>query len=124
METVHHVHAVDVAQGFMQSINHWSTSVGESFHIVSPAAITLRGYAEAVASWFGQEAKLDYLPWEQWCMTVTEKEAEATWDHVAHSPNASIDKARRLINYNPRYSSLEAVRESVDWLIANKVITI
>ena len=124
METVHHVHAADVAQTFMQSINHWSASVGESFHAVSPAAITLRGYAEAVAAWFGQEANLDFLSWDEWRKTVPENEANSTWDHIAHSPNASIDKARRLINYQPRYTSLEAVHESLDWLIEHQVITI
>jgi hypothetical protein len=36
--------------------------LGEAFHAVSPAAITLRGYAEAMATWFGREAKLRYLP--------------------------------------------------------------
>ncbi|MBN9386757.1 MAG: NAD-dependent epimerase/dehydratase family protein [Chloroflexi bacterium] len=123
METVHHVHAADVAQSFFQALNHWSTSVGESFHVVSPAAITLRGYAEAVYSWFGHEPRLKFAGWEEWRKTVPEKEASATWDHIAHSPNASIEKARRLINYNPRYSSLQAVYESVNWLINNGEVT-
>ncbi len=124
LETVHHVHAADVAQSFLKAIDHWSASVGENFHVVSPAAITLRGYAEAVAGWFGQEAKFEYMPWEDWRKTVSTREAEATWDHIAHSPNASIDKARRLIDYQPRYSSLEAVHEAVTWLIEHGVITI
>jgi nucleoside-diphosphate-sugar epimerase len=47
-----------------------------------------------------------------------------TWDHIAHSPNCSIAKARRLLGYHPRYSSLQAVRESVDWLIEHEVIWI
>jgi len=35
-ETVHHVHAADVAQAFMKAIaNRWN-AVGESFHVVSP----------------------------------------------------------------------------------------
>ena len=42
LETVHHVHADDVAQGFMKAIANWSTSVGEAFHVVSPAAVTLQ----------------------------------------------------------------------------------
>ena len=58
LETVHHVHADDVAQMFMCAIAHWSASVGEAFHAVSPAAITLRGYAEAMAARFGREPKL------------------------------------------------------------------
>ena len=61
LETVHHVHADDVAQAFTQALAHWSTAIGEGFHVVSPAAVTLRGYAEAAAGWFGQEAKLRYL---------------------------------------------------------------
>ncbi|MFN8440970.1 MAG: NAD(P)-dependent oxidoreductase [Caldilineaceae bacterium] len=118
METVHHVHADDVAQSFMQAMIHWSSSVGESFHVVSPQAITLRGYAEAMAAWFGQPAKLTFLPFDEWRKTVTPQEAQATWDHIAHSPNCSIAKGQRLINYQPRYSSYQAVVEAVEWLIA------
>ena len=116
METVHHVHADDVAQAFCRAMENRSTAIGESFHVVSPAALTLRGYAEAMAQWFGKEPDLAWLPWEEWQKTVTPEEAAATWDHIAHSPNCSIDKARRLIRYAPRYSSLEAVCESVDRL--------
>jgi len=117
LETVHHVHADDVAQAFMGAITHWSSAVGEGFHTVSPAALTLRGYAEAMADWFGQPARLRFLPWEEWKATVAPEEAQATWEHIARSPNCSIDKARRLLGYQPRYSSLQAVQESVSWLI-------
>lgn len=120
MESVHHVHADDVAQAFMQSLGNWSSAVGESFHVVSPSALTLRGYAEAMAVWFGQEAHLNYLPWEEWEKTVSEAEAKFTWDHIAHSPNCSIAKAQRLLAYAPRYSSLQAVQESVSWLIEHE----
>ena len=119
METVHHVHADDVAQAFMRALGNWSCAVGESFHIVSSAALTLRGYAEAIAAWFGQKARLSYLPWEEWKKTVSEKDATTTWDHIAHSPNCSIAKAQRLLDYSPQYSSLQAVQESVRWLIDN-----
>lgn len=124
LETVHHVHAADVAQAFMQAIIHWRASVGEQFNVVSPAALTLRGYAEAVAAWFGQEARLNFVPWPEWRTLVSPAEAAATWDHIAHSPNASIAKAQRFLDYRPRYSSLQAVYESVQWLIANRVIAV
>jgi nucleoside-diphosphate-sugar epimerase len=124
METVHHVHADDVAQAFMKAMQHWSASVGESFHVVSPAAINLRGYAEAVASWFGQPANLHFLPWGEWRKTVSEQDATSTWDHIAHSPNASIAKATRLLNYQPRYTSLQAVREALDWMIEHNVVNV
>ncbi|MDA0194298.1 MAG: NAD-dependent epimerase/dehydratase family protein [Bacteroidetes bacterium] len=113
METVHHVHADDVAQALVCAINHWQNSIGESFHVVSDQALTLNGYAMAMAKWFGLEAKLNFQPWQEWVKTASHKDAELTWDHIAHSPNASIAKAKRLLNYNPRYSSLQAVQEAV-----------
>jgi len=122
LETVHHVHADDVAQAFMQALSNWSSAVGESFHVVSPAALSLRGYAEAMAAWFGQPPNLRFLPWEEWRTTVTEEEANATWDHIAHSPNCSIAKAQRLLQYQPRYGSLQAVCEAVTWLIEHDVL--
>jgi nucleoside-diphosphate-sugar epimerase len=117
LETVHHVHADDVAQAFCRAMQSRSAAIGESFHVVSPAALTLRGYAERLSRWFGHEADLSYLPWEEWRKTVTPRDAEATWDHIAHSPNCSIEKAARLIRYVPRYTSMEAVCESVEWLM-------
>lgn len=119
METVHHVHADDVAQAFCQALHYRSTAVGESFHIVSPAAVTLRGYAEAVAAWFGKSANLEFLSWDyfQKCNLYSAGDVQATWDHIAHSPNCSIAKARQLIQYQPRYTSLQAVHESLQWLI-------
>lgn len=116
METVHHVHAEDVAQAFVNSLAHRSASVGESFHVTSPAALTLAGYAEIAASWFGRTAHLKFLPWEEWRATVSEKDARITWDHISRSPNCSIRKAERLIGYQPRYRSAPAVREAIDWL--------
>jgi nucleoside-diphosphate-sugar epimerase len=122
METLHHVHADDVAQSFVRAVERRNVALGESFHVVSPTALTLRGYAEQVSGWFGRPAQIQYLPWEEWKKGVSAKEASATWDHIAHSPNCSIAKARALLGYSPRYRSLEALRESVDWLIEQGVV--
>lgn len=124
METVHHVHADDVAQAFMNTIENRQNSIGESFHVVSEQALTLKGYASAMARWFGQEAKFSFLPWEEWKKTVRKTDAELTWDHINHSPNGSIVKAKKLLNYNPRYSSLQAVQESIMWYFSKENIPI
>ena len=113
METVHHIHADDLAQAFVRAIDNRNRALGESFHIVSEQALTLRGYAMAMAAWYGKEAKLRFLPWDQWKDTLKEEEAAATWDHISHSPNCSIEKAKRVLHYSPRYSSLQAVQEAV-----------
>jgi nucleoside-diphosphate-sugar epimerase len=112
-ETLHHVHAGDVAQAFIKAMDNRSGALGESFHVVSPAAVTMIGYAESVAGWFGHEARIRFLPWESWRNSVSEKESATTWDHIARSPNCSIEKARRLLGYQPHWTSLEAIRESL-----------
>jgi nucleoside-diphosphate-sugar epimerase len=121
-ETLHHVHADDVAQAFVKAMTNWSNACGESFHVVSPAAVSLAGYAEAVSHWFGHEPRIRFMPWEEWRSSVSEKDAKITWDHIARSPCCSIRKAQCLLDYQPRYSSLEAVRESLMWLIARGAI--
>lgn len=115
METVHHVHADDVAQAFIKAIVNSQKSIGESFHVVSEQAITLRGYAEEIARWFGQEPRLKFLPWEEWQKEVNKRDQELTWDHIAHSPCGSIAKAKELLNYKPKYSSLQAVQEAIEY---------
>jgi len=124
-EVVHHVHADDVAQLFVKALTHWNAALGESFHAVSSAALTLRGYAEAVAGWFGKKPSLKFLPFEDWRNTVSPEDAEATWGHLEHSPNCySIEKARRLLDYQPRYTALEAIKESVQALVKSGVVKI
>ncbi len=119
LATLHHVHADDVAQAFERAIGARDVALGEAFHVVSPAAVTLYGFAREAARWFGREPELRLLPWEEWSRGVSEEDARLTFDHLAHSPCASIEKARRLLGYEPRYSSFAAVKEAVAWLIAH-----
>ncbi|MGI8416054.1 MAG: NAD-dependent epimerase/dehydratase family protein [Nakamurella sp.] len=118
LATVQHVHADDVARLFVAAMASRSVSLGESFNAVAATALTLRGYAEAVAGWFGQDAQLAYLPWEQWSVQADAADARVTDDHLSHSPHCSMAKAGRLLGFEPRYSSLEAVHDAVDAMLA------
>jgi nucleoside-diphosphate-sugar epimerase len=117
LETLHHVHADDVAQAFELALNDRTASANRAFHVCSERALTLRGYAEAVASWFGQPARLGFAPYARWAANAEEQVAQATYDHIAHSSNVSVARARQLLGYAPRYSSLQAVREALAWLV-------
>ena len=124
-ETVHHVHADDVAQIFQQAILHRNQAVGESFHAVSPQAMSLAGFAEAMYQWFGKTPNVRFLPWKEWCEHVQEESAiQATYGHLLHSNVCSIEKSVRLIGYRPRYTSLQAVCECVGKMIEDKVIAV
>lgn len=117
METLHHVHASDVAQVFIKAILNPNVSYGQGFHAVSSGAVTLRGYADAVASWFSKKAMLKFVPFNEWEKANSKEDVAMTLDHILHSPNYSIDKARKYLGYEPRYTSLEAIKEAVFSLI-------
>lgn len=122
METLNHVHAEDVAQAFLQAVERRSAALGESFHVVAAQALTLRGFAEQMAEWFRQPARLRFLAWDEWKAGVSERDARVTEDHLRHSPNCSIAKAQRLLGFEPRYVPIEAVLEAVQWLVEHGVI--
>ena len=122
LETVHHVHADDVAQWIIRAIETRSASVGEVFNTVSEQAVTLRGYAEAAYRWFGKAPRIAFKPFDEWILGLGD-DAEGSRGHVIRSSCHSIEKSRRHLGYRPRYTSLEAVKESVRALIASgKVI--
>ena len=120
LETLHHVHADDVAQAFQLAIEHPEEAAGRSFHVVSERALTLRGFAEQAATWWGREADLAFAPFDAFRATTTEEHAATTWEHVARSHSVSIAAAREHLGYAPRATSLEAAREAVTWLAAQE----
>ena len=111
METLHHVHAEDVAGVFFAAIQTGKSAYGEGFHAVSPRAVTLTGYAREAASWYGKEADLAYEPYETWKARVPAEDAASTLTHMLHSPSGSMEKAKRLLDFVPKHTSYEAVRE-------------
>lgn len=117
-ETLHHVHTRDVARAYIAALETGAPSFGQEFHVVSPQAITMRHYAEEVYRWFGHEPNIRYIPFEQWMAEQdNEVHAKRTEDHVLHSLSCSIEKARRILGWEPEYTSLEALYEVViDWL--------
>ena len=124
MATLQHVHADDVAQAFELAIAHREAAMGESFHVAAESPVTMKEYATSAARWFGREAELQFLPWNEWASHVTERDAAITRDHVLHSPCASIGKAQRVIGFSPRYTAVAAAREAVTWLVESKRISI
>jgi len=124
LEMLHHVHADDVAQWIICALEHRAASIGEVFNTVSSQALTLRGYAEAMYRWFDQEPRLSFTPFDQWKLGLEKKDAEFSWGHIMRSSCVSIEKSRQRLGYNPRFSSLEAIQQSVAALIASGRITL
>jgi nucleoside-diphosphate-sugar epimerase len=115
---LHHVHADDVAQAFERALTR-PAAVGASFHVVAEQAMTLRGLATGVARWFGREPVLDFVDWAEFDRRAGPEHAEATRQHTFRSITASITRARQVLGYAPRFTSLDALYEALTWLVAN-----
>ena len=123
LEMLHHVHADDVAQWIICALGQRAASIGEVFNTVSSQALTLRGYAEAMYRWFGHEPRLSFVPFDQWKLGLKKSDAESSWGHIMRSSCVSIEKSRQRLGYSPRFSSLEAIQQSVTALIDSGRIT-
>ena len=93
--------------------------MGESFHAVSPRALTVRGYAEAAYGWWGHEPRLRNVPWEEYEALVGPEHASASWEHLHRSQVCSIAKGVDRLGYAPAWTSEATAREAVAWLAAN-----
>ena len=124
METLHHIHAEDVAQMFFLATTHREKSLGQSFHAVSASSITLFGYAKLMFEFFGKEAKIDFLPWKEWCEYVgDQKECDLTYYHIARSGYFSIQNAEELLEYKPKHTNVETIKIAVQSYIDRGLIT-
>jgi nucleoside-diphosphate-sugar epimerase len=120
-ETIHHVHAEDVADLHQACLEQPDVAAGQSFNSVCTQAFTLRGYAELVARHFGHEPKLEFVPWEKFVSRVDPRHADTTLEHIGRAPLFSMEKARLLLNFVPKHHVTDTVLESIDsWVAAQK----
>lgn len=116
-ETMHHVHADDVAQVFQRALDRRDAAAGESFTAVAPTALSVRGYVEIASGWFGAEASIETVTWEDFRATTEEHHALESWGHLHRSQVFSIEKARTLLGYAPAFEPDAAILESVRLLV-------
>ena len=75
--------------------------------------------AAGVARWFGREPALEFVGWDEFTRRVGSGPAEVTREHTFRGITASIARAREVLGYAPRYTSLEALHEALAWLVAD-----
>ena len=100
-ETIHHVHAEDVAGLHQACLDQPDAAAGQSFNSVCTQAFTLRGYAEVVARHFGHEPRLEFVPWNEF---VTRVDAE----HAEHDPRPHRASTPVLDGQSPHRPGLPA----------------
>jgi nucleoside-diphosphate-sugar epimerase len=116
MGILNHVHADDVAQAFERALVR-PQAIGASFHVVAEQAMTCRGLAAGVAGWFGREPVLDLVDWAEFERRVGTEHAAVTRDHIERGIAAGIERARSVLGYAPRFTSLDALHEALRGLV-------
>lgn len=125
MEILHHVHGYDVAQVFFRAITHRNASLGEAFDAEAEQSITLYGYAKHLYAFFGHEPKIKFLGWKEWCeYEGNPEECDHTYYHIARSGTFSIEKERRLLEYQPKFTNLETIDLAIQSYIDRGLIMI
>jgi len=124
-ELLHHVHGHDVAQVFFLAITHRNQALGEVFDAQATTHITLYGFAKHLFEYFGHEPRIKFLPWPEWCeYEGNPEECEHTYLHIARSGAFNIDKERRLLGYQPKYTCLETIDLAVKSYIDRGLIKV
>jgi len=116
-ELLHHVHADDVAQAFHLAIERRDAAAGESFNVVAPSSLTVRGFLAIAAAWFGQVARTRSVSWEEFRSRTNPEFANSSWEHLSRSQYASIEKGRTVLGYAPAFEPEAAALDGIRWLI-------
>lgn len=125
METIHHVHAEDVAQLFACAIKNREYALGEKFYAMSGQSITLYGYAILLYKFYDKSPDIDFLSWNDWKEYV-KSECEGKYSeesilqqlvesylHLSRSGYFDIEKETRLLGYKTKHTNVETILESV-----------
>lgn len=124
-ETIHHVHAEDVAQLFYKAIINRNQALGEIFNAVSGGSITLYGYAKLLYDYFGKEPKIEFKEWKDFCDYVGDKkETDMSYKHLIRSGYFNYEKENKLLGYKPKYSNVEAIKIAVKSYVDREIIKI
>lgn len=111
---MHHVHGDDVAQLFELALARPADAIGQVFSAVSPYALTMRACCRAVAGLFGREPNLAYCALED---LRGDPSFACIKSHVEESVVASCEKAERLLDFRPRYTTEDIYAECVEHML-------
>lgn len=125
MEIIHHVHGYDVAQVFFKAITHRNQALGETFDAEAEQSITLYGFAKHLYKYFGHKPKIKFLGWKEWCeYEGNPEECEHTYYHIVRSGTFNIEKEKRLLEYQPKFTNIETIDLAVKSYIDRGLIKV
>lgn len=124
LDSLHHVHADDVAQLFECAISNPDKAIGQAFSAVAPYGMTLKGACHAVAEKFGKAANIEYVLPDLLKEQMGESPFAITQSHLDESVIASPQKAEKLLGFKPAYTTEQIYSEFIEYKIETNQLTI
>ena len=119
--SLHHVHPADIAFLFLRCIEEKDYTIGECFNCGASHAMTFYGLGQYLARLAGTEFRYRNISLEEYTEQFAFPEMAA--NHIRQGCCVSMDKAIEMLNFSPRYSPEDAVREALNDLIFQKKLT-
>lgn len=115
LNTMQHVHSADITKAMMACLYNQDKANGEAFIVCAEKAITLRALCQGVAKYYGKEANLKYVDWEEFKNAVGETNAAITEEHISRSPCCSVEKIYKVLGVKPDYTIMDIFHEYLDY---------
>ena len=111
LETVQHVHSEDLARIIAACIEKPNIANGQAFIAVAEKALSLRMICEEMYAHYGKTPNIKYVDWNEFVSIVGEQQANITYEHISHSPCCSVEKAKKLLGVEIKYSIMDIYYE-------------
>ena len=115
LSTVQHIHAYDLAQIIYGCIKNQEVANGEAFIAVAERAMTLKAICEELYAHYNQKPNLRFVEWQEFCTLVGETQADISKDHMFHSPCCTVEKAKKLLGVEMKYSIMDIYYEYLSY---------
>ncbi len=115
LTTLQHIHSYDLAKIIIATIKQQSVANGQAFIAVAEKAMTLRAICENLYSFYGQKSNLKYVTYDEFEKIVGDKNASDSLEHMAHSPCCSVEKAKKLLGVEIKYSIMDIYLEYINF---------
>ncbi len=113
--TLHHVHAADIAGLIAACLENPEKANGETFHATTEKAVTVAGLAAMLYEHFGHEPKMEYIRMEKLGEILDKGDYRDTTRHLMFSSQCSMEKAKRVLGFVPKYSTMDIILEYMDY---------
>lgn len=118
---LHPGHVKDLGRAFLHAARR-PASKGQVYNIGGDYALMMRDYIALLASAMGVEARLEYMPPDRICAMFPAETSRKGMLFSTQHMCASIEKARRELDWRPEIQLETGLKENAEWMAAKGIL--